>query len=286
MHDVKSLREDPDGFDRALARRGVAPQAAQLLEIDAARRAKISAAETAQAERNAASKAVGKAKASGDEAEFDRLRALVGAKKDEIAELEAAAKAEDEALHAALAALPNAPLDDVPDGADEEDNVELRRWGTPPDFDFDPLEHHELTANMTAGPGALGVMDFERAAKLSGARFAVLTGAVARLHRAIATFMLDTHTQQNGLTEVWTPTIVKSEALFGTGNLPKFADDLFRVDEDRWLIPTAEVTLTNLCAGEILDETSLPRRYTAWTACYRSEAGSAGRDVSGMLRQH
>ncbi|MEL6980102.1 MAG: serine--tRNA ligase [Pseudomonadota bacterium] len=279
MHDIKLIREAPEAFDRALARRGIEPQAERLLAIDTERRAKITSAETALAERNAASKAVGKAKASGDEAEFERLRALVAAKKDEIAALEAEAKARDEALNADLATLPNPPLEDVPDGADEADNVEARRWGEPPAFSFAPKEHHEIAE-------AMGLMDFETAAKLSGARFMLLSGAVARLHRALGAFMVDKQTLENGLTEVWAPALVKAEALYGTGQLPKFAEDLFQTTGDHFLIPTAEVPLTNMLAGEIVPAASLPRRYCAWTSCFRSEAGSAGRDVTGMLRQH
>ena len=178
-----------------------------------------------------------------------------------------------------LLKIPNLPLDDVPEGADESANVELRRWGTPRAFDFAPKEHYELGE-------AMGCMDFETAARLSGSRFVVLSGALARLHRALAQFMLDTHVDENGLTEVWTPVLVNDEAMLGTGQLPKFAEDSYRTTKGWWLIPTAEVTLTNLAAGQILDEATLPRRYTAWTQCFRSEAGSAGKDTRGMLRQH
>lgn len=279
MHDIRAIRENPDQFDAALARRGLSPRASEILGLDQARRAKITAAETALAERNAASKAVGAAKAKGDEAEFERLRALVGEKKDEIARLEAEAKAEDEALEAILMALPNAPHDDVPDGADEAGNVEIRRWGTPRSFDFAPKEHFEIPA-VAAG------LDLETAAKLSGSRFMMLTGSLVRLHRALAQFMLDTHINENGLTEVWMPVLVRDQALVGTGQLPKFAEDLYKVEGGHWLIPTSEVTLTNIVAGEIVDETSLPRRYTSWSQCFRSEAGSAGKDVTGILRQH
>jgi len=279
MHDIRAIRENPEAFDAALARRGLAPQAAALIALDAGRRARITAAEQALAERNAASKQIGKAKASGDEAEFERLRALVADKKDEIARLEAEAKGEDEALTDALMRLPNAPLDEVPDGADETGNVEVRRWGTPRAFDFAPREHWEIGE-------AMGAMDFEAAARLSGARFVVMKGAMIRLHRALAQFMLDTHVDQNGLTEVWTPVLVRSETMLGTGQLPKFAEDSYQTTNGWWLIPTAEVTLTNLAAGEILDAAALPLRYTAWTQCFRSEAGSAGKDTRGMLRQH
>ncbi len=279
MHDIRFLRDAPDDFDAALARRGIAARAQDLLAIDAARRSAIAAAEAAQAERNAASKEVGAAKARGDDAAFERLRALVAAKKDEIARLEAEAKAADEALTAELMALPNAPLPDTPDGPDETANVELRRWGTPRAFDFAPSEHFQLGE-------AMGLMDFDAAARLSGARFVVLSGALTRLHRALGQFMIDTHVDENGLTEVWTPVLVRDEAVLGTGQLPKFAEDLYRTENGWWLIPTAEVTLTNLVAGQILDGDALPRRYTALTQCFRSEAGSAGKDTRGMLRQH
>ncbi|WP_069299776.1 serine--tRNA ligase [Neptunicoccus sediminis] len=279
MHDIRLIRDNPEGFDAALAKRGLAPMSSQILAIDESRRAKITAAETALADRNAASKQVGAAKAKGDEAEFERLRALVADKKAEIATLEEEAKAEDQRLQGLLATIPNLPHDDVPLGADESDNVELRKWGTPKSFDFKAKEHFELAAVQ-------GGMDFEAAAKLSGSRFVVMSGAVARVHRALAQFMIDTHTSDNGLTEVNTPVLVRDEAMMGTGQLPKFAEDSYQTTNGWWLIPTSEVTLTNLAAGEMMDEASLPRRYTAHSLCFRSEAGSAGRDTSGMLRQH
>jgi seryl-tRNA synthetase len=279
MHDIKAIRENPEAFDAAMRRRGLTGTAAEVLAIDESRRAKITAAERLLAERNAATKDVGAAKARGDEAEFDRLRALVAQRKDEIAALEEQAKAEDARLTDLLMRLPNPPLPEVPDGADEEGNVELRRRGTPRTFDFAPREHFDIPA---VKPG----MDFEAAAKLSGARFVVLKGAVARLHRALAQFMLDVHTTENGLTEAITPVLVRDEAMFGTNQLPKFAEDSYRTTNGWWLIPTSEVTLTNTVAGEILDESALPIRLTAHTLCFRSEAGSAGKDTSGMLRQH
>jgi len=279
MHDIRLIRETPEAFDAALARRGLAPVSAELLAIDAARRARILAAETAQAERNAASKEVGAAKARGDEAEFDRLRALVAEKKDEIARLEDEAKAEDAKLRERLMELPNLPREDVPEGADEADNVELRRVGTPPAFDFAPKEHFEIAG---VKPG----MDFETAAKLSGSRFVVMSGSVARIHRALAQFMLDTHIEENGLTETWTPVLVRDEMMYGTGQLPKFGEDSYRTTNGWWLVPTAEVTLTNIVSGLVLEEDDLPRRYVAHTQCFRSEAGSAGKDTAGMLRQH
>jgi seryl-tRNA synthetase len=279
MHDIRAIRDTPDAFDAALARRGMDPQSPAILALDEARRAAILAAETALADRNAASKLVGQAKASGDDAEFNRLRALVAEKKDEITRLEDQAKAADAALQELLATLPNLPYDDVPDGADEADNVELHRHGTPRSFDFQPLEHFDLPA---VKPG----MDFETAAKLSGSRFVVLRGAIARLHRALAQFMLDVHTGENGLTEINAPVLVRDDIMFGTGQLPKFGEDSYQTTNGWWLIPTSEVSLTNLVNDTILDEPALPQRYTAHSLCFRSEAGSAGRDTSGMLRQH
>jgi len=279
MHDIRLIRENPAAFDAMLARRRLSPLSADVLAIDEGRRARITEAETALAERNAASKQVGQAKSSGDNEKFERLRALMAAKKDQIARLEAEAAAEDKRLTDLMLTIPNAPLDNVPDGDAEADNQELRRWGAPRAFNFAPKEHYELGE-------AMGLMDFETAAKLSGARFVILTGPLIRLHRALAQFMLDIHVDVNGLTEVWTPVLVRDEVLLGTGQLPKFADDLYRTENGWWLIPTAEVTLTNLHAGEIVDEATLPRRYTAWTQCFRAEAGSAGKDTRGMLRQH
>ncbi|WP_424989700.1 serine--tRNA ligase [Fluviibacterium sp. S390] len=279
MHDIRFIRDTPDAFDAAMERRGLSGVSAQVLALDSARREKITASETAQAERNAASKQVGAAKARGDEDEFSRLRDLVAAKKTEIADLDAAAKAADEDLRDLLMSLPNILNAEVPDGADEAENVELRRWGTPRALDFAPKEHFDLDG---VKPG----MDFETAAKLSGARFVVLSGAVARIHRALAQFMVNTHVDDNGLTETWTPVLVREEMLYGTGQLPKFGEDSYQTREGWWLVPTAEVTLTNIVNGLIVEDASLPRRYVAHTQCFRSEAGSAGRDTAGMLRQH
>lgn len=279
MHDIRAIRENPDAFDAVMARRGLSGLSSEILAIDEARRSKITAAEAAQAERNAASKEVGAAKAKGDEAEFERLRALVGAKKDEIARLEEEAKAEDARLRDLLLGIPNAPYDDVPDGDDEADNVEVHRWGEPKAFDFEPKEHFDIEG---VKPG----MDFETAAKLSGSRFVLMSGAVARVHRALAQMMLDTHTTENGLTETITPVLVRDEAMYGTNQLPKFAEDSYRTTNGWWLIPTSEVTLTNIVRESIIDADYLPRRYTAHTQCFRSEAGSAGKDTAGMLRQH
>jgi len=279
MHDIKLIRENPEAFDAGLARRGVSAMSSDILAIDESRRTKIRAAEEALAERNAASKMVGAAKASGDEAEFERLRALVADKKTEIANLEEEAKAEDARLNELLMGIPNIPAEDTPDGADENDNVEVKRHGNPRNFAFTPKEHYEIA-------GAADGLDFEMAAKLSGSRFVVLSGAMVRLHRALGQFMLDTHIDKNGLTEMWVPVLVRDEAMYGTGQLPKFAEDSYRTENGWWLIPTAEVPLTNTVSGEIVGEATLPRRMVAHTQCFRSEAGSAGRDTSGMLRQH
>ncbi|MCT8160052.1 serine--tRNA ligase [Pseudoruegeria sp. SHC-113] len=279
MHDIRLIRENPAAFDAAMARRGLSSLSSEILAIDEARRAKIAAAETAQAERNKASKEVGAAKGRGDEAEFERLRALVAEKKDEIARLEAEAKEEDARLAEVLMGLPNVVYDDVPEGADEADNVEIRRFGSPRNFAFTPKEHYELA-------GVQDGMDFETAAKLSGSRFVVLSGGVARLHRALAQFMIDTHVEEHGLTETWTPVLVREEMMVGTGQLPKFGEDSYQTTDGWWLVPTAEVSLTNIVNGETISESYLPRRYVAHTQCFRSEAGSAGRDTAGMLRQH
>ena len=279
MHDIQLIRDDPTGFDAALARRGLAPLSSQIIEIDASRRAKITAAEAALADRKKASKQVGVVKAQGLESEFERLRKLVANKKAEINILEDQARDEDTRLKSLLETIPNLPLDEVPDGASEDDNVEIHQWGKPVNFGFEPKEHFDLSAVKYG-------MDFATAARLSGSRFVVMSGAVARLHRALAQFMIDTHTMENGLTEVNTPVLVRDQAMHGTGQLPKFAEDSYQTTNGWWLIPTSEVTLTNLVSGQTLDEASLPRRYTAHSLCFRSEAGSAGRDTSGMLRQH
>ncbi|MBL8697453.1 MAG: serine--tRNA ligase [Alphaproteobacteria bacterium] len=279
MHDIKAIRDDSAGFDAGLARRGLPPASAGLLARDQARRDAQLRRDQLLARRNAASKEIGQAKAQKREDDAARLMAEVSALKDEIAATEAQEAEAAKALESELATIPNIPAADVPDGRDETGNRELRRWGTPRSFDFKPREHYELGE-------ALGLMDFERAARISGARFTILKGALARLERALAQFMLDLHTQEFGYTEVSPPMLVRSNATYGVGQLPKFAEDLFRTTNDYWLIPTAEVPLTNLAAEEILDETALPNRYTAHTACFRSEAGSAGKDTRGMLRQH
>lgn len=279
MHDIRAIRENPAAFDAALARRGDAGVSSEILALDEARRAKILAAETAQSEQKKASKEVGAAKGRGDEAEFERLRALVAEKKAEVAAMNAEAKELDAQLTDKLARIPNLPAEDVPQGADEEDNVEVNRWGEPKALDFEAKEHFEI-AGVAAG------MDFETAAKTSGARFVFLRGAVARIHRALAQFMLDVHVDENGLSETQTPVLVRDEAMYGTDKLPKFGDDSYQTTNGWWLVPTSEVTLTYSVAGDVLNESDLPVRLTAHTQCFRSEAGSAGKDTSGMLRQH
>ncbi|MBP1805552.1 serine--tRNA ligase [Rubellimicrobium aerolatum] len=279
MHDIRAIRENPAAFDAALSRRGLSPVAPAILALDESRRACILAAETAQADQNRASREVGAAKARGDDAEFERLRALVADKKAEVARLTEEAKLRDAELFDVLIGLPNLPADDVPDGQDESANVEIRRWGTPREFGFQPLEHYDI-------PAARVGMDFATAGKLSGTRFVVLTGAMARLQRALAQFMLDLHVEEHGLSEAWTPVLVKPEMMMGTGQLPKFGEDSYQTTNGWWLVPTAEVTLTNFVNGDVLDDATLPRRHVAHTQCFRSEAGSAGRDTSGMLRQH
>ncbi len=277
MHDIRLIREDSAAFDAALARRGAAPVSAALIALDEERRAVVTEAQTAQARRNEASKAIGAAKAQKRDDEAAALMAEVALLKERLPTLEARERELSDALHAALAAIPNLPADDVPEGADETANVEVSRWGTPRSFDFAPQEHADFAP-------ALG-LDFESAARISGARFAVLRGGIARLHRALGQYMLDRQSDA-GYAETAPPLLVRDEAVFGTGQLPKFHDDLFQTTDGRWLIPTAEVSLTNLVREQILDETALPIRLTALTPCFRSEAGSAGRDTRGMIRQH
>ncbi|WP_146346982.1 serine--tRNA ligase [Falsiphaeobacter marinintestinus] len=279
MHDIRWIRDNPDAFDAALARRGDAPMSSDLLSVDEARRAKILEAETAQADQNKAAKAIGAAKAQGDTDAFDRLRAEVADKKAQVALMQTEAKDLDAKLTDMLARIPNLPADDVPDGADEEDNVEVTRWGTPATLDFDAKEHFDI-------PGVIPGMDFQTAAKISGSRFVILRGAVARIHRALAQFMIDTHVDENGLTETQTPVLVRDEAMYGTDKLPKFGEDSYQTTNGWWLVPTSEVPLTYSVAGDVLEPTALPIRMTAHTLCFRSEAGSAGKDTSGMLRQH
>jgi seryl-tRNA synthetase len=279
MHDIKLIRDNPDAFDAGLAKRGLASQSAILIELDASRRDALGKQQDAETERNTLSKQIGKAKATGDEAEFNRLRGEVDRLKSVLEEAGQQARHFDETLNQHLAALPNLPHDDVPQGADEADNEEVRRWGDPRAMGFKPRDHVDL------GEG-LGQMDFKKAAEMSGSRFVALRGGLARMERALAQFMLDLHTTEHGYEEVSPPYMVRDEAVFGTGQLPKFSEDLFRTTDHRWLIPTAEVPLTNLARETIHAETDLPMRMTAYTPCFRSEAGSAGRDTRGMIRLH
>ncbi|MEF2550045.1 serine--tRNA ligase [Aurantimonas sp. A2-1-M11] len=279
MLDIKWIRDNPDKLDAALARRGAAPLADQLLKLDEERRAHLTRLQTLQGRRNEASKAIGKAKGTGDERGAEALIREIGEIKEAIQDGEETERRIDKSLEDTLARIPNVPLDDVPDGADEADNVEIRRHGEAPTFGFEAKEHYELGE-------ALGLMDFEQAAKISGSRFTILKGQLARLERALGQFMLDLHTGEHGYQETAAPLLVRDEALFGTGQLPKFSEDLFHTNEGRWLIPTAEVPLTNLVREQVLNGAELPLRFTALTPCFRSEAGSAGRDTRGMLRQH
>ncbi|MEP1944686.1 MAG: serine--tRNA ligase, partial [Sulfitobacter sp.] len=255
MHDIRAIRDNPDAFDAALARRGDAALSSDILALDSARRTKIQAAEAAQADQNAASKQVGAAKAKGDEAEFERLRGLVADKKAEVGAMQAEAKELDAQLTDMLARIPNTPADDVPEGADEADNVEVKKWGDVPSFAFAPKEHYDLESVAAS-------MDFETAAKTSGARFVMLKRGVARVHRALAQFMLDKHVDENGLTEVNSPVLVRDEAMYGTDKLPKFGEDSYQTEEGMWLVPTSEVPLTYTVAGDTLDAADLPRRMT------------------------
>ena len=327
MHDIRFIRDNPDAFDHALARRGLPSQARRLIELDETRREKILALETAQARRNAASKEIGEAKKTKDAEKAKGLLIEVAALKESIPAMEAQEKAASKELENALAEIPNLPLDDVPDGKDSSDNVEHHRFGAMRNYAFTPKQHFELGE-------ALGQMDFETAARLSGARFVVLRKGLARMERALGQFMLDVHTSEHGYTEVAPPLLVRDEAMFGTAQLPKFSDDQFRVETEevqrkhayatfeqdrtavldyakkagfeaarneplqvlgfvyrptpdrRWLIPTAEVPLTNLVRESILEEAELPIRVTACTPCFRAEAGAAGKDTRGMIRQH
>lgn len=277
MLDLRWIRDDPEAFDAGLRKRGQPAASAQVLELDEKRRAAQTRFQELQQRRNEASKAVGRAKAQGESA--DDLIREVASLKDEAQAASDAERAAGGELDALLAMFPNAPDDDVPEGPDETANVELRRVGEAPRLDFEAKDHVAIGE-------ALGGMDFERASRMSGARFVALRGDLARLERALASFMLDLHTREFGYREVSPPLLVRDTALYGTGQLPKFAEDLFRTTDDYWLIPTAEVPLTNLVAGEILDESDLPLRFTAYTPAFRSEAGSAGKDTRGMIRMH
>jgi seryl-tRNA synthetase len=278
MHDIRFIRENPAAFDAALARRGLDPLAASVLALDEQRRALATRLQELQNRRNEASKLIGQAMAQKDSATAEALKAEVAELKTTMPALEEDERSSTAALEAALAAIPNLPADDVPMGADEQDNVEAARWGTPRNYNFAPIEHADL------GP-TLG-MEFDTGAKMSGARFTFLRGQMARLSRALGQFMLDVQTAQNGYTECAVPLLVKDDALYGTGQLPKFAEDLFATTSGHWLIPTAEVSLTNSVREMIIDDLSAPIRLTALTPCFRSEAGAAGRDTRGFIRQH
>ncbi len=279
MLDIRWIRENAEAFDAALAKRGAEPLSQSLIALDEKRRSVVQSVQDMQSRRNAASKEIGAAMAQKNTALAEKLKAEVADIKTSLPAAEEEERTLTTELNDALSRIPNIPLEDVPVGKDEHDNVVKHVWGAKPTWNHEPKEHFEIGE-------ALGYMDFERAAKLSGSRFTVLTSQLARLERALGQFMLDLHTSEHGYTEVSSPLMVRDEAMFGTGQLPKFAEDLFRTTDGRWLIPTAEVTLTNLVAGEILDQEKLPLRFTALTPSFRSEAGSAGRDTRGMLRQH
>jgi seryl-tRNA synthetase len=277
MHDIRAIRAEPDSFDAAMARRGLTSQSEAILALDASRRAALALLQEKQAQRNELSRDIGRGKREGtDTAEMEQTAISLRA---EMELLQAQADDADRDIKSVLEALPNILDADVPDGRDESANVVLKTWGQPAEFDFAPRQHFELGE-------ALGLMDFAGAAKLAGARFTVLRGALARLERALGQFMIDLHTTEHGYEEMAVPSLVNDAAVYGTSQLPKFSEDLFRTTDGRWLIPTAEVPLTNMAAGEITPAARLPWRMTALTDCFRSEAGSAGRDTRGMLRQH
>jgi len=278
MHDIRLIRDNPEAFDTALVRRGAEPVAKQLLALDEERRALTTHLQEAQSRRNEASKAIGAAMGKGDTETAEALKAEVAELKQSMPDLEERERAAGKALDDALAVIPNLPFDDVPDGEDEADNVEVASWGEKPGFNFEPREHADIAPDLG--------MDFETGARISGARFTFLRGGMARLHRALGQFMLDHQVSANGYTECAPPLLVRDEAMYGTDKLPKFAEDSFNTNDDRWLIPTAEVSLTASVMGELLDESALPLRLTALTPCFRSEAGAAGRDTRGFIRQH
>lgn len=277
MLDLKWIRDNPAALDAALARRSAVPESSRIIALDAEKRELQTALQTAQARRNEAAKSIGKAKAAGEDA--DSLIKEVASLKSSVQEMEVKERDLSAELDGVLETLPNILNDAVPDGASEDDNIELRVVGSIPVFDFEPKEHYELGEE-------LGQMDFQTAAKLSGSRFVITSGAIARMERAIAAFMLDLHVNENGYREVSPPVMVRSHVLHGTGQLPKFAEDLYHTEDDYYLIPTAEVPLTNMVRDSIVAEADLPMRFTAHTLCFRSEAGSAGKDTAGMLRQH
>ena len=278
MHDIKFIRENPEAFDAGLARRGLAAQSPAILAADSQRRSVATRMQEAQNRRNEASKLIGAAMGKGDTAEAERLKTEVASLKETLPALESEDRELTQQLADLLAIIPNLPLADVPQGADETGNVEMSRWGMPRTFDFTPIEHADL------GP-ALG-LDFETGVLISGARFTFLRGQMARLHRAIGQFMIDHQVVQHGYTECMTPVLVRDEAMFGTDKLPKFAEDAFRTTDGRWLIPTSEVSLTASVMGQILSDTQLPIRMTALSLCFRSESGAAGKDTRGFIRQH
>lgn len=278
MHDIRFIRDNPAAFDATMELRGLEPQAERLIGLDARRRSATGELQALETERNAKSKEIGKAKATGDEARFNELRSEVDRLKGAMEAAAETARTAEEVLNQHLAALPNQPAEDVPPGKDETENEEVRGWGEPRAFDFEVKDHVAVGERLG--------LDFERAAAMSGARFAVMSGPLARLERALGQFMLDVQTTEHGYRETSVPYLVRDEALFGTGQLPKFAEDQFRTTDDRWLIPTAEVPLTNLVRESILAEADFPIRMTALTPCFRSEAGSAGRDTRGLIRMH
>lgn len=279
MHDIKAIRDNPAAFDKGLARRGLGALASELIGADEKKRAIQTGLQEAQNRRNALSKSVGEAMKAGDKAKAEAIKAEVASLKDAIATGEEDERQQTLTLTEMLAAIPNIPLDEAPDGKDAEQNVEVRRWGAAPQFKFEPRQHFDVGETLK-------LMDFEAAAKIAGARFVVTRGMLARLERAIAQFMLDTQTGKNGYTEHNVPLLVNDKTMFGTAQLPKFAEDQFRTTDGRWLIPTAEVSLTNLVRESILEEEQLPLRMTAFTPCFRAEAGAAGKDTRGMIRQH
>ena len=279
MYDLRAIRENPAWFDAALKRRGLSSLSSQVLEMDEARRSSQTQLGELQARRNAASKEIGAAMKDKDTARADALKAEVAEIKDKMAALEEAEAVAEGKLTQLLEGLPNRPDDSVPDGEDEEDNAEVKTWGEPATLNFEAKQHFEL------GEG-LGMMDFETAAHMSGSRFVILKGKLARLERALAQYMLDFQIEQNGLSETQVPYLVHGDALYGTGQLPKFEEDLYKTNSDHYLIPTSEVPLTNMVADKIVETESLPYRMVAYSPCFRSEAGSAGRDTRGMIRQH
>ena len=278
MHDIRFIRENPEAFDAKLVRRGLEPVSAKLIEADEVRRASATRLQEAQNRRNEASKLIGQAMGKGDKETADALKAEVSELKETLPALEETSRAAEKQLEDMLAVIPNLPADDVPDGADESDNVEVSTWGEKRSFDFESKEHADIGPNLG--------MEFDTGAKISGARFTFLRGDMARLHRALGQFMLDQQTREYGYTECNPPVLVKDDAMYGTDKLPKFAEDSFRTTDDRWLIPTSEVSLTASVMGEILDDSALPMRLTGLTLCFRSEAGAAGKDTRGFIRQH